>query len=61
MTSQYEKFLVREVTPMLGPGGLGCTGIIIEMFTAPIYIDINRPPLFNQIFKHNISEMLLSM
>jgi hypothetical protein len=44
MTLQYEKFLVREVTPVLGPGGFGCTGIIIDMFTVPIYIDIQGVP-----------------
>ena len=61
MTLQYEKFFVREVTPVLGPGGFGCTGIIIDMFIVPTYIDIYRPPLFNQIFNHNISELFLSM
>ena len=40
MTLQYETFLVTEVTPVLGTGGFGCTGIIIVMFTVPIYIDI---------------------
>ena len=61
MTLQYEKFLVREVTPVLGSGRFGCTDIIVEMFTVPIYIDIYRPPLFNKTFNHNISELFLLM
>jgi hypothetical protein len=59
MTMQYENILVRKVTPVLEPGGFGSTSIIIDMFTVPTYIDIYRPPLFNQIFNHNISELFL--
>ena len=59
MTLQYEQLLVREVTPVLVPEGFGCTHIIVEMFTVPIYI--YRPSLFNKTFNYNIFELFLSM